>query len=103
MFLIAGIAPKTRVLDTKPQRCPICGLHQAYYKRMDHYLSFFFIPVVRVKKGEAFLMCDRCERTISEFGADYTQAPRNGGSICGFCGRNVEKNFTFCPHCGKRL
>ena len=28
-FFIAGISPKVKVLDEKPRRCPVCGLHQA--------------------------------------------------------------------------
>jgi uncharacterized C2H2 Zn-finger protein len=64
MIFIAGIFPKTKTLDQNPHRCPVCGLHPAYYKRMDHYFSLFFIPILRVKKGEPFIMCDRCERTV---------------------------------------
>ena len=44
MFLIAGIQPKTRRVNDTPQRCPACGLVQAYATRVDHYLSLFFIP-----------------------------------------------------------
>ena len=47
MIFIAGISPKTKILDQNPRRCPLCGLHQAYYKRMDYYLSLFFIPLFR--------------------------------------------------------
>jgi hypothetical protein len=49
MIFIAGVSPKIKVLDQNPRRCPVCGLHQAYNKRMDHYLSLFFIPILRVK------------------------------------------------------
>jgi hypothetical protein len=62
MILIAGVSPKIKVLDQNPRRCPGCGLNQAYSKRTDHYLSLFFIPIFRVKKGEPFIICDRCER-----------------------------------------
>jgi hypothetical protein len=65
-FFIAGISPKTKIIDEKPGRCPACGLHQAYQKRIDHYLSVFFIPLIRVKEGEPFIICERCHRTKVE-------------------------------------
>ena len=34
MFIIAGISPKIKSLDPTPRRCPTCGLHQAYLKRI---------------------------------------------------------------------
>ena len=71
MFLIAGVTPKIKVLDNSPMQCPVCGLHQAYYKRVDHYFNLFFIPILRVKKGAPFIMCERCERTVHEFKEDY--------------------------------
>jgi len=64
-FFIAGISPKVKVLDEKPRRCPVCGLHQAYYKRVDHYLSLFFIPIFKVKTGETVIRCDRSRKAVS--------------------------------------
>ena len=75
MIFIAGVSPKTKVLDQNPRRCPVCGLHQAYHKRTDHYLSLFFIPIFRVKKGEPFIICERCEKTIHGLGQEFTQRP----------------------------
>jgi RNA polymerase subunit RPABC4/transcription elongation factor Spt4 len=103
MIFIAGVSPKIKVLDQNPRRCPVCGLHQAYYKRMDHYLSLFFIPILRVKKGEPFLACDRCEQAAHAPGPDFTgQQPENTGT-CRFCGKALDKDFKYCPHCGRRI
>lgn len=103
MIFIAGVFPKTKVLDQNPRRCPACGLNQAYYKRIDHYLSLFFIPILRVKKGEPFIICERCEKTIHEFGAEFAQRPGSAADMCRYCGKSVDENFTFCPYCGKRI
>jgi len=101
MFLIAGVSPKIKLLDNNPRRCPVCGLSHAYLKRVDHYFSLFFIPIIRVKKGEPFLICDRCEGQISEFGEDQRGWPGRQNNQCRNCGRKLNKDFSFCPYCGK--
>jgi hypothetical protein len=102
MFLIAGVTPKIKVLDNIPKQCPVCGLHQAYYKRVDHYFNLFFIPILRVKKGEPFIMCERCERTVHEFEADDGKTwPDIKNTTCRHCGKTLDKTFEYCPYCGK--
>ena len=102
MIFIAGVSPKTVTLDGEPLRCPVCGLHQARFKRIDHWLSLFFIPVLRVKKGEPFLMCDRCQHQAREFPeAALEGAPPQ--KACPHCGQPVQEAFVHCPWCGKRL
>jgi RNA polymerase subunit RPABC4/transcription elongation factor Spt4 len=104
MFLIGGVTPKIKILDNTPKRCPVCGLHQAYYKRVDHYFNLFFIPIVRVKKGEAFIMCERCERTINEFDKEYgSDWPDIKETTCRHCGKTLDKSFKYCPYCGKPI
>ena len=103
MFLIAGVSPKTKILDQNPRQCPVCGLARAYFKRVDHYFSLFFIPVIRVKKGEPFIMCERCERAVHEFENDYSRKGDQRGVRCHNCGRESSKDFKFCPYCGKPL
>jgi len=102
MFIIAGVSPKTTIIDKQSQRCPVCGLSQAYYKRTDHYFSLFFIPLFRVKKGDSYLMCERCEQEITSFGVNPS-----GGEIdddsCSFCGSCLDGNFKYCPQCGKKI
>ncbi len=101
MIFIGGISPKTKVLSERPEICPVCGLAQAYYKRVDHYLSLFFIPLVRFKKGEPFLMCERCERSVHEMGDEYSGFLEKQDARCRHCGRAIHPEFKYCPHCGK--
>jgi RNA polymerase subunit RPABC4/transcription elongation factor Spt4 len=103
MIFIAGVSPKTKILDQNPRRCPVCGLSQAYSKRTDHYLNLFFIPIFRIKKGEPFIICDRCEQTTSGFGQDPIRQQTDAAGTCRDCGKIVDKDFKYCPHCGKRM
>ncbi|MGD8982584.1 MAG: zinc ribbon domain-containing protein [Desulfobacteraceae bacterium] len=103
-FLIAGVQPKTVTLDGQPKKCPSCGLDQALTKRVDHYLSIFFLPLVRVKKGSPFLRCQSCGSLSHESGEvwhGYEEGP--GGRDCPYCGKRLEPGFRFCPFCGKSL
>ena len=103
MIFIAGVSPKIKVLDQNPRQCPVCGLHQAYYKRMDHYFSLFFIPLFRVKKGEPFIICDRCEKASPEFGPDFMRQQPEDTRTCSNCGKTLGQDFNYCPQCGKRV
>jgi len=101
MFLIAGVSPKTTIVDEKPRLCPVCGLARARYKRVDHYFSLFFIPLFRVKKGEAFLMCDKCEQEVKEFGYGPESFKGDKEALCRNCGKKLKGDFIFCPYCGE--
>jgi rubrerythrin len=103
MIFIAGVVPKIKVLDQNPRRCPVCGLHQAYYKRTDHYLSLFFIPIFRVKKGEPIIVCDHCEQADYGLGPDVDRQKPEEASRCRYCGQDVSGDFKFCPYCGKKV
>jgi len=102
MFIIAGISPKVKVLDANPRVCPSCGLARAYLKRADSYLSLFFIPLFRVKKGEPFIICDRCESFVPEGGAPFHAWKDPGATHCNNCGKTIEKGFAYCPYCGRK-
>ncbi|MCF8067052.1 MAG: zinc ribbon domain-containing protein [Desulfobacterales bacterium] len=101
MFIIAGVSPKTTVIDKQSQQCPVCGLSQAYFKRTDYYFNLFFIPLFRVKKGDSYLMCERCEREITGFGVDPAGGEMDKGR-CVFCGSRLDGKFKYCPQCGKK-
>lgn len=101
MFLVAGISPKIKILDNTPRICPICGLAQAYQKRIDHYLSLFFIPLVKVKKGEPFIACNRCEREVHDSESGYNAWSGKHDAKCDNCGRILKDDFMYCPYCGK--
>jgi predicted RNA-binding Zn-ribbon protein involved in translation (DUF1610 family) len=103
MFLIAGVQPKTRRVEENPTRCPSCGQMSVYRTRVDHYLSLFFIPLIRVKRGEPFLLCEGCRRPVDGLEAPTPQAPPSGAaSVCVACGKTVDGSFKYCPHCGQR-
>jgi RNA polymerase subunit RPABC4/transcription elongation factor Spt4 len=103
-FFIGGLQPKVKVLEETPRRCPRCGLHQAYLKRVDHYLSVFFIPVLKVKTGAPVLVCNRCEQPVHDSGSDRSQPQQPSATrLCRFCNRAFPADYTFCPVCGRRL
>lgn len=103
MFLIAGVQPKTTRLDERPQPCPACGLIQAYPTRVDHYLSLFFIPLIRVKRGEPFLLCEHCQRPVDQDRPPAQEVPLSGmDTVCAACKRTFDRSFKYCPHCGQR-
>jgi len=101
MILIAGISTKVRTLEETPRLCPACGLARAYLKRVDHYVNLFFIPLFRVKQGEPVLMCERCGTNPVDTGTTVYKRPESPRS-CRYCGRPLEQDFIYCPHCGKR-
>lgn len=103
-FFIGGVQPKTIDLGEASIKCPSCGLYQAKLKRIDHYLSLFFLPILPVKKGKPFIMCERCGASSYQSG---DESPGSGvidqGIQCPYCGGLIERGFKFCPFCGRRL
>jgi RNA polymerase subunit RPABC4/transcription elongation factor Spt4 len=105
-FLIGGVQPKTVTVDETRRLCPACGLAQARLKRIDHYLSLFFIPLFPVKRGPVMLVCNRCEGV---FDPNQPMLPSERRSTvsqphaCPSCGRALEPSFSYCPHCGSRV
>lgn len=102
-FFIGGIQPKTVEIENQPRMCHACGLYQARLKRMDHYLSIFFIPLFRLKKGSPFLQCGSCGTISHESGDPWHEVPGSRGLRCGHCGNKLDAEFRFCPHCGKEV
>jgi len=102
-FLIGGIQPKTITVDRQPRSCPACSHFEAYLKRVDHYLSLFFIPLFPVKKGNPFLACENCNTIFDEHSHRMDVGKTVDEKRCHHCGRGIDTNFTFCPYCGKAL
>jgi len=107
-FFIGGIQPKTKTLDETPRLCPACGLAQARLRRIDHYLSLFFIPLFPVKKGDPLLICDRCgyaappEEALR--GSPLGQAPPTPVAFrCPSCDKVLDSSFVYCPYCGRKV
>ncbi|MBU1207083.1 MAG: zinc ribbon domain-containing protein [Proteobacteria bacterium] len=83
--------------------CPKCGLPSARLKRLDHYLSIFFIPLIPIKRGELFLECSRCGRVSAEAERSQWSSFRPAPLRCPKCGQQMNSDFKFCPYCGQRI
>ena len=102
-FFIGGIQPKTVLIDKQARTCPACGHFEIQQKRVDHYLSLFFIPLFPVKRGAPFLICEKCNTTLDEHGYSTGVERSMREQRCRSCGRKLDPDFTFCPYCGKAL
>jgi len=103
MIFIAGVQPKTKRLDGNPRLCPLCGSVQAYLKRVDHYLSIFFIPIFPVARGKPAIICERCGGISNGMDHGIDMRAAAGELLCGHCGRKLKREFAFCPYCGKPI
>lgn len=65
-FFIGGVGPRKKTIDRNLRICPDCGRPALYSKRIDHYLWIFFIPILRVKKGDPFLSCQACGASFED-------------------------------------
>jgi len=102
-FFIGGIQPKTVRVDRQIRSCPACGHLEVYLKRLDHYLSLFFIPLFPVKKGNPFLICENCNTILDKHGYRMDVEQAVSGKRCPYCRRELNPDFTFCPYCGKAV
>ena len=103
-FLIGGVQPKTVTLEDAPRLCPVCGLAQARLRRVDHYLSLFFIPLFPVKRGDPVVICDRCGAiSAPDEPMRRDSAVRRPADRCRQCGFVLEQDFRYCPNCGVRI
>ena len=102
-FFIGGIQPKTVEIESQPRMCHACGLYQARLKRLDHYLSVFFIPLFPVKKGSPFLECGSCGTIAQEPGDPWHDMPESSRVQCHHCGNPLDAAYRFCPYCGKEV
>ena len=100
MIFIGGVGPRRKKLEGQPRICSGCGLSQAYLIRMDDYLSLFFIPILRIRKGKSFIECERCGHITDETGKVYASGKDLQELTCHRCGEVVAKQFNYCPHCG---
>jgi len=122
-FLIGGLEPRREVLDPGPLPCPSCGKRAARIEQVRSYLSLFFIPLIPVRRGEPYLVCERCGAVRPLRGDDAAGFPEayspetyegldqelageledDGPLTCAECGGPVEPEFDYCPYCGTRL
>jgi hypothetical protein len=102
-FFIGGVQPKTIRVDKQARLCPTCQHSAVFLKRIDHYLSLFFIPLFPVKKGMPFLSCDNCRTVFDDKGMTVRVEYSKKVHPCPYCGRTLEDDFDFCPRCGKGI
>jgi len=102
-FFIGGIQPKTVLVDKQARSCSRCGHVEVYLKRVDHYVSIFFIPLVPVSRGKTAIVCERCGGISDEMGRGIGIGATRDVLLCKRCGRELERKFTFCPYCGERI
>jgi hypothetical protein len=102
-FFIGGVQPKTVTLTKQTKRCPICGHPEICQKRVDHYLSLFFIPLFPVKRGIPFWICENCDTHFDAQGSPLSLSYGAGTKLCPYCGRSVGDDFIYCPYCGKSV
>ncbi|MBI5969196.1 MAG: zinc ribbon domain-containing protein [Deltaproteobacteria bacterium] len=96
--------PKKVQVDDQPRPCPNCGLPSARLKRLDHYLSLFFIPLIPIRRGERFLECNRCGRIFEETGRPQWRSFEQASlGICPRCRQPLASDFKYCPYCGQRV
>ena len=106
MIFIGGIQPRTVKVEKAPMTCPHCAHPEVYWKRVDHYLSLFFIPLFPIKRGGVpFLVCDHCGALPDGYSASSTFEGETSDETryCGYCNRMVAGDFSYCPYCGKAL
>ncbi|UCE40298.1 MAG: zinc ribbon domain-containing protein [Candidatus Aminicenantes bacterium] len=102
-FFIGGVQPKTIRLEKQARLCLACQHSTAYLKRVDHYLSLFFIPLFPVKRGTPFFSCDNCGTVFDERGMAVYDRPKGSSRVCPYCGRALAEDFDYCPRCGKKI
>ncbi len=102
-FFIGGIQPKTVCLERQARSCPVCDHGEVWLKRVDHYLSLFFIPLFRVKKGTPFFTCENCNTVFDERSTPKSERAGYKTTTCPSCGRTLEEDFDYCPRCGRKI
>ena len=96
-FFIGGVQPRTVRLEKYGGACPRCSRFDVWVKRVDQYISVFFIPLIRIKKGVPFISCENCNSVFDNLSRmeEIDEVHR-----CNSCGKEVEPDFRYCPYCG---
>jgi hypothetical protein len=103
MIFIAGVQPRTVRIEKHAQACPSCAHFDVYLKRVDQYISLFFIPLIRIKSGIPFLVCENCGTYQHQRGTAFEYGQAGKTQKCASCGKPIEPAFSYCPYCGRPL
>lgn len=124
MFFIMGISSGEKKLDfVQTFLCSRCGQFGRYEFYITYtFFSLFFIPIFRW--NIRYYVKSSCCGTVYELTADLGKKLKKGEKItlsdqdlhmvsheeynmpkdtCPYCGNRINKEFTFCPNCGKKL
>lgn len=116
-FFVGGVEQQVRqLLKAGAGRCISCG-SRADLVEYEKVLKLFFVPVWRWPGKEPLMYCDNCklffppELSPPPPPPSSGEAPRRrlrGSEVpealrCGFCSREVDPEFRFCPFCGNAL
>ncbi|NEZ46784.1 zinc ribbon domain-containing protein [Clostridium niameyense] len=127
MFFLGvfGIEPREKKIgEVDSVECIKCGMFTRYtIIKTYNVFHFFFLPLI--KWGEKYYLKSRCcntiyeinkedinkineskslqDITIKEIYSDINYSSICADIICPNCKRKMEKNFTYCPYCGKKI
>lgn len=117
MIFIMGINQGIKKLDfSQAVLCAACGRYGGYEVFMAYtYLSLFFIPIL--KWGRHYYVKTTCCGSECELDKETGEKIRKGEQVmlsglsfavssvrkCNYCGFITEKDFKFCPSCGREL
>jgi zinc-ribbon family len=118
------ISPPSGYTDLPAQYCPFCRSYQApAFLRTDKYFTFFFIPIIRLKKDHQIqVTCSNCKHSMvlppkgalstyqrsdqqhpeasHNIGIDGRTAPASATSMCPACGQLWNPENKYCPKDG---
>ncbi|WP_251861517.1 zinc ribbon domain-containing protein [Clostridium sp. Marseille-Q2269] len=123
-FGIFGInTKKEEIEELENLICKKCGSLSRYTViKTYNIFHFFFIPLI--KWGEKYYLKSRCCNTVYYISKENLNSVReyknlnnmdlqeiyseksyyeNHTIICDNCGKEIDSNFKYCPHCGKRI
>lgn len=121
MFFIMGISQGQKQLSfVQTVICKVCGKYGRYEVFMTYsYFSLFFIPIL--KWGRKYIVRSSCCGATYELNPEKGKIIASGADVeilesdlkpmetgqyrsrCGNCGYPLEREFAYCPKCGKKL
>jgi hypothetical protein len=127
IFGVFGIGSKEKeIKDIQNIVCKKCGSMSTYkLSKVYKYFHIFFIPVF--KWGSKYYLKTRCCRSYFELKREIGERIENEEiidisnediieiynednnfnnsfdiQICEYCGKNINRGYVYCPHCGHK-
>ena len=130
MFFVGIFGVEDKIKKIKEDirvRCLGCGFEEATLVKVYSCFHIFFIPIMKWNE-QYLIICNNCGKKYrvekedaykaEEVGYIYDQKLIpieqeeedtfniiNGGrkQRCSFCGRELERDFRYCPYCGQKV